>query len=567
MFKRDVAKAIAKHTKLNPEVILGVLEKPRYSNLGDIAFPCFILSKKLKKNPIVIANELAQKFVLPPKGIEKVKPLGAYLNFYIDKKVLGKEIISKINKEKQKYGSSKIGKGKKVILEFSSPNIAKPMSIGHLRSTVIGHSLSNLIAFQGYSTVNINYPGDYGTQFGKLLVAYRRWGKQHEKELKKNPIPTLLKLYTKFTAEVEKKPELAEEARRMFRMLENDDKWAMSLWKKFRDISIKEFKSFYDILGVKFQVYSGESFYRKRAEGVIKELIDKNIAKKSDGALIVPFEKYGFPLLVRKSDGTSLYSTRDLAAAISRQKQYKFEKMIYVVGSEQNLYFKQVFETLQKMNYKWADKCNHVNFGMIFLPEGKMSTRKGRLVFMEDILQQIFKLTAKSVSKSKYSKKEKEKIAKAVGVSALIYGDLSNDRIKDIKFDWNKLLRLEGDSGPYIQYTYARAKSILRRLKSKKQGKPKFNPLMLTPEEESLLIILSEFPQAAKESADKLMPNLLANYILKLSDQFNLFYEKCSVIRADNKQTQQTRLALTSASAQTLKNGLLLLGMIPLERM
>lgn len=563
MLKREVAKALAEVVNINKEDILKVLEKPRYSNLGDVSFPCFILARELKKNPVIIANDLAKKFLIPPKGIKEVKQLGAYINFYMDKTILGNEVIKNIQKQKGKYGSTPIGDGKTIVLEFSSPNIAKPMSIGHLRSTIIGSSLSKILTFTNHKCVNINYPGDYGTQFGKLLSAYKRWGDEVKEEMKEEPIKALLKLYVKFSAEAEKDKTLEDEARLMFKLLEKDDSWAKKLWKNFRDLSLKEFDKFYKILGIKFDVVSGESPYRKRAQEVLKELKEKGIAQESQKAWIVPFEKYGSPLIVQKSDGTTLYSTRDLAAAKARYNQYKFDKMIYVVASEQNLYFKQFFDTLKLMGLKWSNRCEHVNFGMIYFPGEKMSTRKGNAIFLEDVLNKVFELTRKFVEKSEYSNAEKEKIAKAVGVSALIYGDLSNDRIKDIKFDWNTLLRVEGDSGPYLQYTYARAKSILRKLK-KDNGK--FQPKSLAPEEENLIIDLSEFPEVVRQAAEKLQPNLIANYISKLADHFNTFYEKHRVMNVD-RETQQTRLALTASTAQVLKNGMLLLGMIPLERM
>lgn len=563
MLKREVAKALAEVVNINKEDILKVLEKPRYSNLGDVSFPCFVLARQLKKNPVVIANDLAKKFLIPPKGIKEVKQLGAYINFYMDKTILGEEVIGNIQKQEEKYGSTPIGKGKTIVLEFSSPNIAKPMSIGHLRSTLIGNSLNKILTFTEHKCITINYLGDYGTQFGKLLSAYKRWGKEVEEEMKTEPIRALLRLYVKFSAEAEKDEKLNDEARLMFKLLEKEDSWAKKLWKNFRDLSLKEFEKFYEILGVKFDVISGESQYRKRAQETLKELKEKKIAILSQKAWIVPFEKYGSPLIVQKSDGTTLYSTRDIAAAKSRYNQYKFDKMIYVVGSEQNLHFKQFFDTLKLMDIKWADRCEHVNFGMIYFPGEKMSTRKGNVIFLEDVLNKVFELTRKFVEKSEYSNAEKEKIAKVVGVSALIYGDLSNDRIKDIKFDWSTLLRVEGNSGPYLQYTYARAKSILRKLKS---NKGKFQPTSLAPEEEVLITDLLEFPEVVKQAAEKLQPNLIANHISKLADHFNTFYEKHNVMKAE-KQTQQTRLALTSATAQVLKNGMLLLGMTPLERM
>ncbi len=565
MFKEKVADELGKLLRKEKGEILKLLEKPRYSNLGDIAFPCFDLAKEQKKNPIEIAMNLAQEMALPPKGIKKVQALGPYVNFFVDKIYFGKNLVSRINKQKGKYGSTTIGKGKKIVLEFSSPNIAKPMSIGHLRSTVIGNSLSHILSFMGYKCIKINYPGDYGTQFGKLLVAYKLWGKNYEEELKEQPIKTLLKLYVMFSQEAEKNKDLEDAARKEFKLLEEESPEELRLWKKFREISIKEFKEFYSILGITFDVYSGESLYSEAAREVATELERKKIAVQSAGAWIIQFPDIETPLIIKKSDGTTLYSTRDIAAARDRYKKYKFDQMVYVVASEQNLYFQQLFKTLKMVGDDWAEKCRHVNFGMIYMPEGKMSTRSGSIVFLEEVLDKIFELTKKFVEKSDFSEKQKEEIARAVGVSALIYGDLSNDRIKDIKFDWNTLLRLEGDSGPYIQYTYARAKSILRKSDLKKY---EFDPIMLTLEEETLITDLSEFPYEVRDAADKLMPNLIANHISKLADHFNTFYEKCPVLKEDlDKKTKESRLALTLATAQVLKTGMELLGMIPLEKM
>jgi arginyl-tRNA synthetase len=561
-----IAKELSKHTGLKKEEIIPLLEKPKYSNLGDLAFPCFILASKLKKNPKEIAVSLEQKFASLPEGIEKVSAEGGYLNFFFDKRTLAVSVINKVLKEKDDYGSSEEGKGKKIVLDFSSPNIAKPMSIAHLRSTVIGNSLSKIYSFLGYDCININFLGDYGTQFGKLLVAYKKWGIKNE--MKNEPIKALLKLYNKFYAEAESNPKLEEEARHEFRKLEKGDKENLEIWKNFRQLSLDEFKKFYDILGIKFDVYSGESLYSKDAVQVIKELQKKKIAVTSQKALIVPLDKFNLPpLLIRKSDDATMYSSRDIAAAIDRYNKYKFDKLLYIVASEQNTYFKQLFKTFELMGLKWAKDCHHINFGMIYMEEGKVSTRKGQIVFLEDVLEKILELT-KPLADEKLPEKEREKISKAVGVSALIYSDLSNDRIKDVKFDWDKLLRLEGDSGPYIQYTYARAKSILEKSKSniKKITEKEMQKIVfLTEEEKSLIVLLNEFPLIVKSAAEHFAPHIIADYMLKVSDIFNTFYEKCPVLKAEKEKS--FRLAMTESVSYVLKNSMMLLGMIPLEHM
>ena len=563
--KEAIASELSKLTKLKKEEILPLIEKPKYANLGDFAFPCFPLAKIQKKNPYDIAMELKEE-IITPQGFERVDALGGYLNFFLDKKILAVSVINKALKEKDKYGSSKKGKGKSIVIDYSSPNIAKPMTIGHLRSTIIGNSLYKTYSFLGYKCIGINFLGDYGTQFGKLIVAYRKWG--IPAELKADPIKALLKLYNKFHAEAEGNPQLDESARQEFKKLESGDKENLAIWKNFRALSIAEFEKFYKTLGVKFDVDSGESFYRNDAPKIIDDLIKRKIAVESQGALVIEMEKDMPPLLIRKSDGATMYSSRDLAAAIDRYKKYKFEKLLYVVASEQNAYFKQLFKALELMNLKWAKNCHHVSFGMIYMPEGgKVSTRKGEIIFLEDVLEKIIELSRHLIKEnSKFSEKEKESIAKAVGISALIYSDLSNDRIKDVKFDWDKILRLEGDSGPYLQYTYARAKSILEKAgSSPKKISSDSLGFELADEEKELITLVSEFPQIVESAAEHFSPNIIANYALKVSDTFNTFYEKCPVLKAEKEKA--FRLALTPSVAQVLKNSMLLLGMIPLEHM
>jgi len=566
--KEVVAKLLEQHIEsISREEIIALLEKPKYSNLGDIAFPCFILAKLNKKSPFEIAQDIAARMDLLPKQVSKVEAIGGYINFYLNKQVIAENTIDMILRQKDAYGSSSEGKGKKIVIDFSSPNIAKPMSIGHLRSTIIGNSLSRIYSFLGYRCININFLGDYGTQFGKLIVAYKKWGKLVAKELVSEPVKALLTLYTKFHEEAGKEnSDLEEEARKEFKKLEEGDKENLRLWKDFRAASIKEFEKFYDVLGVKFDSYSGESFYKDSAAKVIDELVKRKIAVESQGALIVNLDKFNLPpMLIKKSDGTTLYSSRDLAAAIARYNSYKFDKMLYVVASEQNTYFKQLFKTLELLGLSWARSCNHVNFGMIYMDKGKISTRKGSIIFLEDVLEKIFGLTRKMIKKD-MPEKEKEKIAKAVGVSALIYSDLSNDRIRDIKFDWSRILQLEGDSGPYLQYTYARAKSILKRAGAKPKRANIKSDLLLSDDEKALVMLLREFPEIVKDAANQFAPHIIANYALKVADEFNRFYEKYPVLNA-SKDERQSRLALTEAVSHVLKNSFLLLGMIPLEKM
>ncbi len=561
--KEAIAKSLSKITGMNKNDIIRNLEKPKYSNLGDISFPCFALAKKLKKSPYMLAEEIASSIGIPSKGILKIQALGGYVNFFLNKEILAEKVLNDILKNKKKYGSSTMGKNKTIVIDYSSPNIAKPMTIGHLRSTIIGNSLYRIFKFLGYKCVGINYLGDYGTQFGKILCAYDKWGKLLGSDLEKKPIESLLKLYLKFNKEAEKNPFLEDEAREWFRKMEKNDKKAIALWRKFRKLSLRDFKKFYSILGVHFDVYSGESQFKDKAKKVLEELKAKGIAIESEGAWIIPFGKNKPPLLVEKKDGTSLYSTRDIAVAEEHFKKYKFLKKLYVVATEQNLYFKQLFSTLERMGYRWSKDCVHVSFGMIYLPQGKISTRSGNIVFLEDVLEKIFKMAEELSKNSALTKKEIKKVSKAVGVSALIYSDLSNDRKKDIKFDWNNILRMEGNSGPYIQYSNVRALSILSKAKRKSYS---FEVPLLNDSEKQLTSLLFEFPEIVKSAADHYAPHLIANYLAKLSDEFNKFYE-CYPVLNTLEEFKNFRIALTKAVSQVLENGMLLLGMIPLRKM
>jgi arginyl-tRNA synthetase len=555
MFEEKIGELLGKKLGMKPEEVIKLLERPK-PEFGDYAFPCFGMAMKLKENPFKLAQKIVSGLKLP-REIEKAEAKGAYVNFFLNKKVLAENILNDIIKEKSKYGSGNEGRGKTVVVDFSAPNIAKPMSIGHLRSTLIGNSLIQIFKFLGYRTAGINYMGDYGTQFGKLIVAYNKWGSKYKKELEKNPIRTLLELYTKFHDEAEKDEKLEDEARREFKKLEEGNKKNLGLWKKFKDSSLKDFNKFYKLLGVNFDVISGESEYREKAMRLANELQKKGIAVESAGSLVIDLKDYAMPpCLLKKSDGATLYATRDLAAAIDRYNKYKFDKMLYVVGSEQRLHFQQVFRSLEILGHEWAKKCVHVNFGLIYLPEGgKISSRKGGGVFMDEVVEKIISMSRKLIT-SDVSEKEKDKIAEDVGISALIYGDLSNDRIRDVEFDWDKILRLEGDSGPYLQYSCRRAASILE--KEKFNGK--FSIENLNDEEKALITELSQFPKIIKEASFHYTPHIIANYSNRLAQLFSNFYEKCPVIKADEKDKQK-RLAIVYAVKTVLANCLMLLGM------
>ena len=552
--KQEVVKALKKVTNLSFQEIEKLIETPPSKALGDYAFPCFILSKKLKQNPNEIAISLSKEISSP--YFEKVETKGPYLNIFLSREKLLDLTIKKILKEKGKYGSFNLGKNKKVVIEMSSPNIAKPFGIGHLRSTIIGNSISNINSFLGFKTIKINYLGDWGTPFGKIILGFKKFGS--EAKLKKNPSKHLLEIYVK----VNQDSKLDEEAREWFNKLEQGDPEALKLWKRFREQSIKEFNKIYYLLNIKFDVVSGESVYNKKMSETIKSLKSKNLLEESEGALIVNLEKYDLGVsLIKKSDGSTLYTTRDLTAAIDRKKKYNFDRMIYEVGMEQKLHFKQFFKILELLGHSWAKNCLHVEHGLYLDKDGKkFATRKGKTIFMEDIIEDTRKLAEKELTRrEKLSKKELKSRSLKIALASIIYGDLKNYRANDIIFDLERFVNFEGNTGPYILYTYARAQSILRKSKS-----PKNKNSPLTDLEKALILELSKFPQIVLHSYENLSPNLIANYSYSISQLFNEFYHIEKVIGSEN---ESQKIALVKAFSQVLKNALALLGIEPLEKM
>ena len=549
-FQQEIIKLLVKETKLKKAELENLISVPPDPKLGDYAFPCF----KLGKNPKEAAEMLKKKLKLP-KFLSGVQVVGPYLNFYVKNEVITEETLSKITKNKEDYGKQDIGKKQKVVFDFSSPNIAKPFGIGHLRSTVIGSCLYKVHNFLGYKSVGVNHLGDWGTQFGKLIVAFNKWGK--EKELEKDPIKYLLKLYVKFHDEADKDDTFNEEARTAFKELEDGNKKYLELWESFKKLSLEEFKKIYKILEVEFDSYHGESFYNDKMDAVIKNLEKKKLTKTSEGALIVDLEKYKMtPILLEKSNGTTTYHTRDLAAAYYRIKEYKPIKLVYVVGSEQKLHFRQLFKVLELAGED-AGKFIHVDFGLFRFPEGKMSTRKGKVIFLEDVLDKAIKLAGEIIEKKNPDLKNKKEVAIQVGVGAIIFADLSNDRTRNIDFDWDRMLSFEGETGPYVQYTHARASSILRKA-GKSSGKVNYS--LLNQEEELAVIrLLYDFPAAIEKAAKDYKPHHIANHLITLSQAFNEFYHKCPVISERDEQ-MKARLLLVDSVRQVLENGLKLLG-------
>ncbi len=554
--KEIVIKEISKVVSLDKKRIDALIEMPPSSELGDFAFPCFSLAKDMKKSPTEIAKSLSEK--INSKEFEKVVANGPYVNFFLDKKTISKSILDKILKEREKFGCSEEGNGKKLVIDMSSPNIAKPFGIGHLRSTIIGNSISKIYESLGYKVTKINYLGDWGTQFGKLIAGYKRFGDKNK--LKKDPIHHLFDLYVKGNSK-----EFEEEAREWFMKLENGDKETIKLWSLFRSLSIKEFNKIYALLNVKFNVISGESGYNEKMDKTIQELKNKKLLVESEGAEGVDLNDYGLGFcLIRKKDGATLYATRDITAAIDRFNNYKFDVMVYEVGQEQKLHFQQVFKVLELMGYEWAKKCIHIYHGLYLDKDGKkFATREGKTIFMNEILDDTIFLAEKEVSKRvKLSQKDLEKRAKAIALAAILYGDLKNYRINDMIFDIRRFVSFEGDTGPYLLYTYARSRSILRKAGYKKGLKSV--PEEISDKDKNLLMSLDRFKEIVIQSAKNFSPNLIANYAFEISQLFNEIYHSEQVIGSEN---EQFRLVLVDCFSQVLKNSLSLLGIEAIEKM
>ncbi|WP_138202928.1 arginine--tRNA ligase [Haloimpatiens lingqiaonensis] len=561
-YKNYVAEKIKAHVDMEIEDIMALIEIPPKSDMGDYAFPCFKLAKTFRKAPNLIAEELKDK--IDNEGFEKVENLGPYLNFFLEKSNVAKDIVEKVLNQGENYGVSNEGQGKKVVVEYSSPNIAKPFHVGHLFTTVIGNSLYKILSSQGYDVVRINHLGDWGTQFGKLISAYKRWG--NEEALEKEPIKELLRIYVKFHHEAEKDPSLDDEGRAYFKKLEDGAEEETALWRRFRDLSLKEFSKVYDILGVEFDSYAGESFYNDKMEAVVEEIDSKGILTESNGAKVVMLDEYNMPpCIVKKSDGATIYATRDLAAAIYRKKTYDFYKNIYVVGTPQALHFKQIFTTLKLMGNEWAKDCVHVGFGLVKFSDRKLSTRKGEVIFLEDLLNEAVTKTLEVIDAKNPELENKEEVAKKIGIGAVIFTYLKNNRERDIVFDWKEMLNFDGETGPYVQYTYARGKSILRKLgnASSEVDYSKLN----SKEEFELIKLLGGFKDAIDNSIEKLEPSIVTRYVVDVAKAFNKFYNSHSIANAKDEETKNARLKMVEATCTVIGNALNLLGISTVEKM
>ena len=563
-FKIAIANCLKEKIEdLTLEEIVSLIEVPPNKEMGDFAFPCFKLAKVFRKAPNMIAADLAEN--IEAKGaISKVMPLGGYVNFFVNKSQLAETVINDVLTKKEKYGHTDLGQEKAVVIDFSSPNIAKPFHIGHIRTTVIGNALYKIYDSQGYNVVRVNHLGDYGTQFGKLIVAFKLWGSKEAVEA--NPIPELLKLYVKFHEEAEQKPEMEDEARAWFTKLENGDEEAKALWQWFRDESLKEFARVYDLLDIEFDSYAGESFYSDKMGVVIDQLKEKGLLVQSQGTNVVDLEEFNMPpALITKNDGSTLYMTRDLAAAIYRKNTYDFDKCIYVVGSQQSLHFQQLFKVLELMGYEWSKDLIHVPFGMVALEEGTMSTRKGRVVFLEDVLKQAVEKTKEIVLSKNPNAKNVEQIAKQVGVGAVVFQELSNSRIKDYTFSWSRTLSFEGETGPYVQYTHARCCAVLRKAEEEVTADINYD-LLSEGDGAEVLKVIGSFNKAILAAMRKNEPHIITRFVLDLAQAFNKFYHDNPIL-VDDVEVRKARLALVAATRQTIENALALLGMHAPERM
>ncbi|WP_352399808.1 arginine--tRNA ligase [Anaerotignum sp.] len=562
-FKVEVAKLLAAAADVSFEDALATVEIPANKTMGDFAYPCFRLAKVFRKAPPMIAQEIVEKLD-KPEFIEQIQVVGAYVNFYINKGVYAQAVLKDVLKDKDNYGKSDIGNGKTIVIDYSSPNIAKPFHVGHLRSTVIGNAIYKIHEELGYNCVGVNHLGDWGTQFGKLIVAYRNWGSKEAVE--NNGIQELMRIYVKFHDEAENNPSLDDEARLWFVKMQEGDQEALTLWKWFYEISIKEFERVYEMLGVKFDVYTGESFYNDKMAPVVEELKNKNILKESEGALIVDLEDKNMPpcLIIRK-DGGTLYATRDITAALYRKKTYNFEKCIYLTALDQNLHFAQWFEVIHKMGYDWYKDLIHVPFGLVSLDSGKLSTRHGNVVLMEDLLSQAIGETKKIIEEKNPGLENKEEVSKQVGIGAVIFNDLYNGRIKDVVFSWERMLNFDGETGPYVQYTHARACSILKRA-----GEISFENIEYSKlsDDASLDIckLLEAYPDKIRDAANKLEPSVVTRHLVAIAQAFNKFYHDNPILNSE-EEVRQARLAIVVAVKTVMKQGLNLLGIDAPEQM
>ena len=560
-FKELISKAIAQVSELSEETVYSLIEIPPNSDMGDIAFPCFTLAKTYRKAPPLIAAELSEKLG-QIDGIDRVDVKGAYINFFADKAALSVDVIKEVLSKGTDYGKSDIGGGRNVCLDYSSINIAKPFHIGHLSTTVIGNALARIYTHLGYKTVSINHLGDWGTQFGKLIVAYKLWGDKATVDEK--GVLELVRLYVKYHEEAEQHPEMDDEARAWFKKIEDGDGEALSLFNWFKELTLKSANRVYDMLGVKFDSYAGESFYTPFMPATVQELRDKGLLTIDNGASIVDLSAYNMPpCLILKSDGATLYATRDITTAIYRKKTYDFCKLLYVVAYQQDLHFKQFFKVLELMGYDWVKDCEHVNYGMVSLEDGAMSTRKGKYILLEDVLSAAVSKAKEIITQKSPDLENKDDVARKVGVGAVVWTPLYNNRIKDIVFSFDKVLNFEGETAPYAQYTHARCCSLLRKAGYFGRESDLMDALnaeaLSSAIATELVKSIAAFPESVMQAAEKNEPYLISRRVIDICGKFNKFYNESRII-GEEESVMKTRLALTEAARITIKTGLYLLG-------
>ena len=568
-FKQIIAEEIEKATNINKEKILENIGVPKDTSNGDYAFPCFILAKELKKSPVAIAEEIKEKISQNLENIKEISEVSAvngFLNFKLNKNQITQEVIDEFDTEKENFGSQKQEKPQNIVIDYSAPNIAKPFHIGHLRSTVIGQALYNIYKYLGYNVTSINHLGDYGTQFGKLIEGYKRWGAEYD--IENNPIDELMQIYVRINNLCKEDESVLEECRNNFKKLEDGDPYCVEIWKKFRELSLKEFDKVYDILGVKFDSLNGEAFYSDKMPEIIDILKKAGKLEESEGAQVVKLGDDMPPCLIIKSNGSTTYATRDLAAIMYRARTYDFDKAIYVTSYEQILHFKQVFATAKYLGLdeKYTNGLVHVPFGMILLKTGKMSTREGKVIKLEDLLNEAIEKSKEIIEKKNPELENKEDVAKKVGVGAIIFNDLSNSRIKDEIFDWDIMLNFNGETGPYVQYTTVRAKSVLEKAGYIPNIKEVKVEKLNDKDSQKIINQLYNFNSILKNVTEKEEPSILARYLVDLAQNFSSFYNNCHVITED-KEMQDARLYITYMVKTVLEKGINLLGIQVPEKM
>ena len=549
--------------QLDKEEIAAALEIPKKTDMGDFAFPCFKLAKVFRKAPNMIAEELTAQ--INEKGydiFDKVVNVGAYINFFLAKEAFAKEIMNTV--DTPDFGQGTEGEGKTVCIDYSSPNVAKNFHVGHLRTTIIGNSLYKIYSKLGYHVERINHLGDWGTQFGKLIVAYKKWGSKEAVE--ENGIDELMKIYVKFHQEAEKDDSLNDQAREWFVKMEQGDEEALSIWQWFKDISLVEYKRIYKLLGMDFDHFTGESFYRDKTHEVVEKLQEKDLLVESEGAHIVPLDDYDMaPCLIMKKDGSSIYATRDLAALLYRKRTYNFDKCIYVTGLEQKLHFAQVFKVIELLGYDWYQNLVHVPYGLVSMEGGKLSTRNGNVIYAEQILHEAIEKIHEIINEKNPDLPNKEEVSRQVGIGAILFNDLYNQRIKDVTFTWEKIHSFDGETGPYVQYTYARAASVLRKTGITEVGD--IDASLVTDETSvALLKEIERFPEVIKVAADRLEPSVVSRYVMGVAQSFNRFYHEnqCNV---ENQKLKEARVKIVILAKQVIKDALELLGIQCPEQM